>query len=96
MDEIMAMKGRPRLIATVASSQATTKLVGFADGSYGVIQNDRFAGMWEPQEQGECFETFLSISGARSTLSAVVLRVGDGAARASVKPGQISPSGHVN
>ena len=84
MDEISAMKGAGKLIATVASRHSTTKLMMYADGSYGIMLNDRIAGTWEPVDQAQCFDTFLAISGAKTGLSAVVLRVHDHPLRTSM------------
>jgi hypothetical protein len=84
MDDLTAMKGPGKLIATLISDHVTTtQLLRFADGSVGISHDGAFVGAWEAGQTDECFETFLALGGARQGVGAIVLRLRDEVLRQS-------------
>lgn len=58
MHEIHQMKGQGRPIIALAGKEYLIMLVSFADGSWGIVRNERALGIWEPAEQEACFHAF--------------------------------------
>jgi hypothetical protein len=62
-----SMKGSGRVTATFTGEDRVVELLQYADASWGIRQNAKLVGIWEPDERDDCMKTFVGLTGVPDT-----------------------------
>jgi hypothetical protein len=63
MQPLYMMKGMARHLLTLSDGREVLELVGYADGSFGIIRDGEHLGIWESQEEVDCLIALAILSG---------------------------------
>jgi hypothetical protein len=70
------MKGEGKTLITIESNTCFLEMVGYPDGSFGILRDGANVGTWEARERDFCMRALVEMAGyARETASCIFIRL---------------------